>query len=129
MGEKQRWFNDEWQKNYHNFAMWVEAANDIGWELTYDRAKNWLASGYLPNSLVPENYEVIAKTLHMSIFEVLRKEGFDIPMVIKGLKIPSSLVGYVERLCAIDEKLLQQIAPTLDQQLDALMALLEQLDN
>lgn len=126
MIERKQWLNDAWQKHYRTYKEFVYTIQKNGWKgLTYDRAKNWMASGYLPNSLTPDNYTVIAKTLDMTLLDMMRLEGYPIHAEINDVEIPGEVADYVLRLCTIRSSLLRQMAPALEKQLDVLIELLD----
>jgi hypothetical protein len=112
--ERQRWLGDARKRVYATQKEWVAKLHELGWEIPQSTIANWESVGFLPYSLSTDTFNLICRSLEMSVNEVGRLQGLDISEKYKDVSIPAPVVGVVQELVETDLETLKKIAPMIE---------------
>jgi hypothetical protein len=120
METRQPWLSSARKQHYRTLPDWVDRIRELGWDIPESTVRNWEASGFLPTSLDYRATNLIAESLHMTVNEMLRCQGFNIVGEVDGITIPSSAIGHIKEIGETENAILDEIMPAVHAQFEIL---------
>jgi hypothetical protein len=99
---------------YSTQKEWVNALNELGWNVPPSTVGSWESTGFLPISLDPKSTEVVARSLHISVSELLRRQGYPVGNEVLEGEIPSVAMGLIMEIMSTDRAILEKMMPTVE---------------